>query len=84
MKKFERRPLRSYWQPRYWPTWLAIGFLRATCLLPYPMQMRLGKAIGRKSEMGSLSSISKHWVARSWSGRWADGHRQINFGPSPG
>jgi KDO2-lipid IV(A) lauroyltransferase len=61
MKKFERRPLRSYWQPRYWPTWLAIGFLRATCMLPYPWQMRLGKAIGR---LGHRIAGSRRAIAR--------------------
>ena len=47
MKKFERRPLYHYWQPKYWPTWLGIAFLRLTCLLPYRRQIGLGKAIGR-------------------------------------
>jgi KDO2-lipid IV(A) lauroyltransferase len=47
MKKAERRPLYHYWQIRYWPAWLAVGFLRLTCFLPYRWQIGLGKAIGR-------------------------------------
>ena len=36
-----------YWQPRYWATWLGIGFLRLSCFLPYGWQIGLGKSIGR-------------------------------------
>jgi KDO2-lipid IV(A) lauroyltransferase len=47
MKTFERRPLYSYWAPKYWPTWLGLAFLRITCWLPYRWQIGLGRAIGR-------------------------------------
>lgn len=47
MKKSERRPLYSYWQPKYWPTWLGFGFLRLVSLLPYGWQIRIGRWIGR-------------------------------------
>lgn len=33
--------------PRYWGTWLAVGFLRLTSLLPYAGRVMLGGAIGR-------------------------------------
>jgi len=39
--------MHRYWQPRYWPTWLAIGILRLVCLLPYRLQMSIGKSLGR-------------------------------------
>jgi len=39
--------MRHYWQPRFWPTWLGIGLLRLTCLLPYRWHLALGKALGR-------------------------------------
>ena len=33
--------------PRYWPTWLFIGFLRITAFLPYSTILFLGKNLGR-------------------------------------
>jgi Kdo2-lipid IVA lauroyltransferase/acyltransferase len=33
--------------PRYWATWLGLGVLRAIELLPFPVQRRIGKALGR-------------------------------------
>ena len=33
--------------PRYWPTWLGLGFLRSLELLSFSAQMRLGNALGR-------------------------------------
>ncbi|WP_379971652.1 LpxL/LpxP family Kdo(2)-lipid IV(A) lauroyl/palmitoleoyl acyltransferase [Entomomonas asaccharolytica] len=35
--------------PRYWLTWLGIGFLYLLVQLPYPVLFRLGKKIGRVS-----------------------------------
>jgi Kdo2-lipid IVA lauroyltransferase/acyltransferase len=34
-------------RPHYWPTWLAMGTLRVLVLLPYPIQVFLGRLIGR-------------------------------------
>ena len=47
MAKLERRPLHTYWQPRYWPTWLGLAFLRLVCWLPFSWQLGIGRAIGR-------------------------------------
>lgn len=45
---FTKAPLwRDYRQMRFWPTWLLFGLLRACALLPYRMQMFLGRTIGR-------------------------------------
>jgi Kdo2-lipid IVA lauroyltransferase/acyltransferase len=33
-------------RPHYWPTWLAMGTLRVLVLLPYPLQVWLGRCIG--------------------------------------
>lgn len=33
-------------RPHYWPTWLAMGTLRVLVLLPYPLQIWLGRIIG--------------------------------------
>ena len=33
--------------PRYWPTWVALGFMWALGQLPYPWQMGLGRSLGR-------------------------------------
>jgi KDO2-lipid IV(A) lauroyltransferase len=32
--------------PRYWPTWLGLGLLRLSLLLPYPALLRLGRGLG--------------------------------------
>lgn len=47
MKRPERKPLYHYWTPNYWPAWIGFAFLRASCYLPYPWQIGVGKAIGR-------------------------------------
>ncbi len=47
MKRPERRPLYHHWTPKYWPTWLGLGLLRLSCLLPFQSQIGLGKWIGR-------------------------------------
>ncbi len=43
----ERIPLKRYWTPRYWPTWVGLGVLRAVCLLPHALALGIGKWIGR-------------------------------------
>lgn len=43
----ERKPLYHFWTPNYWYLWLFLGFLRLSCLLSYPAQLRLFKAFGR-------------------------------------
>lgn len=47
MARAGRKPLHHFWQPRHWPAWLGLGLLRLSCLLPYRVQLGLGKAIGR-------------------------------------
>ena len=61
MEKNERQPLYHYWQPRHWLTWLGIGCLRLTCLLPYRWHIGLGKAIGR---LGHRISAKRRAIAR--------------------
>ena len=43
----ERKPLSSYWSPRYWPVWLGMGVLRLVCLLPHRIALAVGAALGR-------------------------------------
>ena len=43
----ERRPLYYYWQPRYWPWWIAMGVLRLVCTLPNGAARWIGTRIGR-------------------------------------
>ncbi len=43
----ERRPLSSYWTPRYWPVWLGMGVLRLVCLLPHRAALAVGRFVGR-------------------------------------
>jgi len=41
-------PKKPNWlHPRHWPTWLGIGFLRVTALLPLPLSWLLGSALGQ-------------------------------------
>jgi KDO2-lipid IV(A) lauroyltransferase len=43
----ERKPLSSYWQPKYWPTWIGMALLRLVCLLPHRAVLATGRVIGR-------------------------------------
>src|SRR3569623_258532 len=36
-----------FWSPRYWPTWLGLAIMWCLAHLPYRMQMRLGRLLGR-------------------------------------
>jgi len=42
-----RRPPAALLWPRYWPVWLGVGLFRLTVLLPYRLQLILGRALGR-------------------------------------
>ncbi|NNF40597.1 MAG: LpxL/LpxP family Kdo(2)-lipid IV(A) lauroyl/palmitoleoyl acyltransferase [Woeseiaceae bacterium] len=43
----ERKPLSSYWSPRYWPVWIGMGVLRLLCLLPHRAALAIGRVLGR-------------------------------------
>jgi len=43
----DRKPLSSYWAPKYWPTWFGMGLLRLICLLPHGTSLAIGRVIGR-------------------------------------
>jgi len=43
----ERKPLSSYWSPRYWPVWVGMGLLRLICLLPHRAALAIGRVFGR-------------------------------------
>lgn len=43
------KPLNSYLAPRYWPTWVTYVFLRFTAILPFKVQIALGKLLGQLS-----------------------------------
>ena len=38
---------RRFLAPRYWPTWLLLGWMKLAARLPFPWQIILGKALGR-------------------------------------
>lgn len=40
-------PLTGFWQPRYWPMWLGFGLLRLLIMLPFRVQVGIGKLLGR-------------------------------------
>ena len=37
----------AFLAPKYWPTWLALGLLRLSTLLPFKLQLVLGRNLGR-------------------------------------
>lgn len=43
----DRKPLSSYWTPKYWPIWVGMGLLRLVCLLPHRVALAIGRAFGR-------------------------------------
>lgn len=43
----DRKPLSSYWAPRYWPVWFGMGLLRLVCLLPHRAALAVGRVLGR-------------------------------------
>lgn len=47
MSATSRKPLHRYLAPNTWPIWLGISLLRLITLLPYGVQLALGKALGR-------------------------------------
>lgn len=48
---------RAFLNPRYWPVWLLLGFVRVAILLPYPLQLALGRGLGR---------LLRHTATRRW------------------
>lgn len=40
-------PLQRFWQPRFWPGWLVVAFLRLIVMLPQPVRMACGRGLGR-------------------------------------
>lgn len=40
-------PLYRFWQPRFWPGWLALASMRLIVLLPQPVRMACGRGLGR-------------------------------------
>jgi KDO2-lipid IV(A) lauroyltransferase len=43
----DRKPLYSYWAPKYWPTWLGMAVLRVVCWLPHRAALAIGRFVGR-------------------------------------
>jgi Kdo2-lipid IVA lauroyltransferase/acyltransferase len=37
----------EFFKPGYWGIWLLLGFIRMAILLPYPLQLRIGRGLGR-------------------------------------
>ena len=49
----DRKPLYSFWGPRYWPTWFGLALLRLVCLLPHRLALGIGKLPGPIRVTGS-------------------------------
>jgi KDO2-lipid IV(A) lauroyltransferase len=56
-------PLYRFWQPRYWPGWIALAALRLICVLPYRFQLMCGRGLGRL--MLRLLSRRRHIALRN-------------------
>jgi KDO2-lipid IV(A) lauroyltransferase len=37
----------GYYRPGYWPTWILLGFMWLVAQMPYPLQMAIGRTLGR-------------------------------------
>lgn len=42
----EYRSLRGFLAPRYWPTWIALGFMKVVAHMSYPIQIKIGQLLG--------------------------------------
>jgi KDO2-lipid IV(A) lauroyltransferase len=49
-RRIETVPLSRFWKPRFWPVWLGLGVFRLLVLLPYSVQVALGRLAGRWAE----------------------------------
>ena len=47
MKYPDELSLAPFWRPRYWPTWVVLGFLHGAAKLPRGWQLALGRSLGR-------------------------------------
>jgi len=66
-------PSPPLWHPRHWPTWFGLGLLRAAIVLPYPVLLALGGALGRlmwwtmarrrRIALTNLQLCFPHWPA---------------------
>ncbi len=39
-------PWQNYMAPKFWPSWIGLGVMRFIAILPYRLQLKLGKLIG--------------------------------------
>ena len=46
-RKLPRIPLYRFAGPRFWGVWLGLAFVRLVNVLPLPMQLAIGRALGR-------------------------------------
>lgn len=60
MSRRRRRPVRGAGlaHPRWWPTWIGIGLLRAAAYLPLPVQRAAGRGLGHA--LYALSPERRH------------------------
>ena len=60
-----RKPLSSYWSPRYWPVWVGMGVLRLICLLPHRAALAVGRVLGRLAHAmgGSRRAVVRRNIA---------------------
>jgi Kdo2-lipid IVA lauroyltransferase/acyltransferase len=49
----EKIALYRFLAPRYWPVWLALGFVRLLVAMPFGMQLAVGRFLGRLGYLGA-------------------------------
>ena len=54
---------RRFLAPRYWPTWMLLGWMKLAARLPFPWQITLGKGLGRIGLR--LAPKTRHVVQRN-------------------
>jgi KDO2-lipid IV(A) lauroyltransferase len=51
----DRKPLKAYLAPRYWPLWAGLGLLRLLLLLPQKLRLGAGRWLGRVAHLAGGS-----------------------------
>lgn len=61
MSDANRKPLSRFIAPRFWPAWAGLALLRLSCLLPYRVQLGIGKGLGRLAHrlLGERRAITR-------------------------
>lgn len=75
----KRRPLYSFWAPRYWFAWLGLALLWLICLLPHRAGLFIGSGIGRLAFQlsGSRRGIVRRNIELCFPGRTVEDRERL-------